>query len=122
MPKVLVVDDEPDITRLVKFTLERKNFEVYTADNGENALSIASQERPDLILLDVTMPVLDGYETCRRLKSNPETQTIPVVMLSARSQQAEIETGIEAGAVDYVKKPFSPKEVIDKVEEILNKA
>jgi len=119
MTRILAVDDEPHILRLVSFSLSSKGFEMLEASDGLTALAIAEQEHPDLILLDVMMPVIDGYETCRRLKANPATAEIPVVMLSAKSQKAEQAEGLEAGALDYVCKPFTPKDLVEQVRGFL---
>ena len=118
--KILVADDEPDIIRLVKFTLEHKGYEVVAVNDGETALRKAQEIHPDLILLDVMMPVLDGYEACQRLKDSDLTKDIPILMLSAKSQEKEIEAGIEAGAKGFVSKPFSPKDLVTKVDEVFN--
>ena len=118
--KILLVEDEPDIIRLVKFTLERRNFEVVATSNGLAAIDIAFNEKPDLILLDVMMPVIDGYETCSRLKKDGKTREIPVIILSAKAQKKEINRGLEAGASDFIAKPFSPRELREKIEKILS--
>ncbi len=119
MTRILAVDDEPHILKLVAFSLSSGGFEVIEASDGLSAIEIAEAEQPDLILLDVMMPALDGYEACRRLKANPATAHIPVVMLSAKSQKAEQEVGRAAGAIDYICKPFTPKELVSQVREIL---
>lgn len=119
MTRILAVDDEPHILKLVSFSLAARGFEMLEASDGLAALEIAEREHPDLILLDVMMPMLDGYETCRRLKSNPGTADIPVVMLSAKSQKAEQAVGLEAGALDYITKPFTPKDLVEQVRGFL---
>jgi len=119
MTRILAVDDEPHILKLVSFSLSSKGFDVIEASDGLTAVEIAEREQPDLILLDVMMPVLDGYEACRRLKANPATQNIPVVMLSAKSQKAEQAIGLEAGALDYICKPFTPKDLVEQVRGFL---
>ena len=119
MTRILAVDDEPHILKLVSFSLSAKGFDVLEASDGLSAVEIAEREQPDLILLDVMMPVLDGYEACRRLKANPATEHIPVVMLSAKSQKAEQEVGLEAGAMDYICKPFTPKDLVEQVRGFL---
>ncbi len=116
--KVLIVDDEPDIVRLVQFTLERRGFEVIVATDGLSAIELAETEKPDVILLDAVMPVMSGYTACQRLKENSKTKSIPVIMLSAKSQKAEVELGIEMGAENYICKPFSPSQIADLVCEI----
>lgn len=120
MTRILAVDDEPHILKLVSFALSSRGFEVIEASDGLSAITVAEAEQPDLILLDVMMPALDGYEACRRLKANPETAHIPVVMLSAKSQQAEQSIGIDCGATDYICKPFTPKDLVTQVQKILD--
>jgi len=117
--RILAVDDEPHILKLVCFSLTARGYEMLEASDGLRALEIAEQEHPDLILLDVMMPALDGYETCRRLKANPATADIPVVMLSAKSQKAEQAVGLQAGALDYITKPFTPKDLAEQVKGFL---
>ncbi len=119
MGKVLVVDDEVYILHILEFSLSAEGFEVITANNGELAIEKAKQEKPDLIVLDIMMPVLDGYETCRRLKRDSETKGIPVVLLTAKGRDVDKRLGFEVGAVDYVIKPFSPNRLIDRIQEIL---
>jgi DNA-binding response OmpR family regulator len=119
MTRILAVDDEPHILKLVSFSLTSKGFEVIEASDGLTAVELAEREQPDLILLDVMMPVLDGYEACRRIKANPATKDIPIVMLSAKSQKAEQAVGLEAGALDYICKPFTPKDLVEQVRGFL---
>ncbi len=119
MGKVLIVDDEVYILHILDFSLGAEGFEVITANNGELAIEKAKQERPNLIVLDVMMPVLDGYETCRRLKREAETKNIPVVLLTAKGRDVDKRLGYEVGAVDYIIKPFSPGRLIERIEEIL---
>jgi CheY-like chemotaxis protein len=118
--KVLVVDDEPHIVRLVSFALSNHGFDVIDAADGEEAIELARQEQPDIILMDVMMPVMDGLEASRRLKGDPKTAAIPIVMLSAKSQQYEQEAGLEGGAERYIVKPFTPKELVGEVHAILD--
>lgn len=122
MPKILVAEDERDIRELIGFTLRFAGFEVVLAANGAEAVERAPQEQPDLILLDVRMPKMTGYEACRHLKDNPATNTIPVVFLSAKGQETEIEQGLASGAVEYIVKPFAPDELTNQVKEILRRA
>ncbi len=119
MSRILAVDDEPHILKLVSFSLRAQGFEVLEATDGLSAVEIAQAEHPDLILLDVMMPALDGYEACRRIKANPATSDIPVVMLSAKSQKTEQAAGVEAGALDYICKPFTPKDLVAQVRGFL---
>jgi two-component system alkaline phosphatase synthesis response regulator PhoP len=117
--KILVVDDEVYILHILDFSLGAEGFEVITANNGELAIEKAKQERPDLIVLDIMMPVLDGYETCRRLKRLSETKEIPVVLLTAKGRDIDKRLGFEVGAIDYIIKPFSPSSLIGRIQEIL---
>lgn len=117
--KILVVDDEVYILHILDFSLGAEGFEVITANNGELAIEKAKQEQPDLIVLDIMMPVLDGYETCRRLKRLPETKDIPVVLLTAKGRDVDKRVGFEVGALDYIIKPFSPNSLIGRIQEIL---
>jgi DNA-binding response OmpR family regulator len=117
--KILVVDDEVYILHILDFSLGAEGFEVITANNGELAIEKAKQEKPDLIVLDIMMPVLDGYETCRRLKREAETKGIPVVLLTAKGRDVDKRLGYEVGAVDYIVKPFSPNRLIERIQEIL---
>ncbi|WP_376790076.1 response regulator transcription factor [Thermoflexus sp.] len=120
MAKILIAEDERDIRELIVFTLEFGGFQVIAATNGQEAVELARQHRPDLIILDVRMPRMTGYEACRILKSQEETRTIPVVFLSAKGQEAEIRQGMEAGADAYILKPFAPDELIQQVQALLN--
>jgi DNA-binding response OmpR family regulator len=120
-PLVLVADDDPDILRLVSLRLERSGYEVMAAGDGEQALDAALQRAPDLALLDVMMPKLDGYQVTERLRGNESTRNMPVILLTARVQEADIARGIEAGADDYVKKPFSTQELRDRVQAALGR-
>ena len=122
MPKILVAEDERDIRELIGFSLRFADFEVVLTQNGEDAIEKASQEQPDLILLDVRMPRMSGYEACRRLKEDASTSEIPVVFLSAKGQEKEIEEGLDSGAVEYIVKPFAPDELADQVRDILRRA
>ena len=120
-PLVLVADDDPDILTLVGFRLERAGYEVLPARDGEEALALALERQPDLAILDVMMPKLDGYEVTQRLRDNPATSGMPVILLTARVQEADITRGFEAGADDYIKKPFSPHELRARVQAILGR-
>ena len=117
---VMIVDDDEDILLIAALSASRiGNWRVVTAGTGMEALDLAQRERPDLILLDAMMPVLDGYETCRRLKRESETKTIPVVLLTAKGRDVDKRLGYEVGAVDYIVKPFSPNRLIERIQEIL---
>jgi DNA-binding response OmpR family regulator len=118
---VLVADDDPDILALVRFRLERDGYEVLAAQDGEAAVDLALARTPDLALLDVTMPRLDGYEVTRRLRDHAPTAAIPIILLTARAQEPDVEQGLEAGADDYVTKPFSPQALGERVQEALGR-
>ena len=120
-PLVLVADDDPDILSLVAFRLERSGYEVVVARDGEQAVAAALERTPDIALLDVMMPKLDGYEAVARLRGNDATRHMPVILLTARVQDADIARGLEAGADDYVKKPFSTQELRDRVQAALGR-
>ncbi len=121
MAKILIAEDEPDIRDLVAFTLRFSGYDVVAVGNGEEALTAARNEMPDLILMDVRMPRMTGYEACEKMKADPELSKIPVVFLSAKGQESEIRTGIEAGAAEYLLKPFAPSELTERVAELLVK-
>jgi DNA-binding response OmpR family regulator len=121
MAKILIAEDEPDIRELVAFMLRFAGYEVLSASNGEEAVQTASREIPDLILMDVRMPRMTGYDACRVMKANPDLHDVPVVFLSAKGQESEIQSGLEAGAEEYLLKPFSPDELTNRVRAILAK-
>ena len=116
---VLVADDDEDILQLVSFRLERAGYKVVTAADGQQALAAAREHKPDLAVLDVMMPGLNGYEVTRQLRADAATATIPVILLTARVQEADVSRGFEAGADDYLRKPFSPQELRSRVQAIL---
>ena len=118
-PLVLVADDDPDILALVRFRLERDGYEVLSAPDGETALDLALARTPDLAVLDVMMPRLDGYELTRRLREHGPTTGIPIILLTARVQEPDLERGFEAGADDYVTKPFSAQALGERVQAAL---
>lgn len=122
MARILVVDDEPHIRRLVSFSLQNRGHEILEAPDGPTGISMASEHQPDLILMDVMMPVMTGFEALEKLKANQATAGIPVVMLSAKSQVYEQEEGIGRGATKYVCKPFTPSVLGDVVAEVLDGA
>ena len=121
MAKILIAEDEREIRDLVAFTLRFAGYEVFAAANGEEAVQLAPQVNPDLILMDVRMPRMTGYEACRILKLNPDLKDIPIVFLSAKGQEAEIQQGLEAGAEEYLLKPFAPDQLTSHVKTILAK-
>ena len=120
-PLVLVADDDADILALVSFRLQRAGYDVVQAGDGEEALRLAREQRPDLAVLDVMMPRLTGDEVTRQLRASEETSRIPVILLTARVQEADVARGFEAGADDYIKKPFSPQELRARVQAILGR-
>jgi DNA-binding response OmpR family regulator len=120
-PLVLVADDDPDILSLVTLRLERSGYDVVSAGDGEQALERARAQTPDLALLDVMMPKLDGYEVTARRRQEDATRHLPVILLTARVQESDIARGVEAGADDYVKKPFSTHELRDRVQAVLGR-
>jgi CheY-like chemotaxis protein len=118
--KVLLAEDDPDIQKVVRMSLKMKGVkEVVVTDNGEECLAKLSEFAPDVILLDVMMPKLDGYGTCRKLKENPATREIPVIFLTAKAQHYEVKQGLEAGALGYLIKPFDPMTLYDQISELL---
>ena len=118
---ILVVDDERDILELVEYNLTRNSYDVTTVETGEDALAVARDELPDLIILDLMLPGVDGLDVCRVLTNDPQTAHIPIVMLTARGEEADIVTGLELGAYDYVTKPFSPRVLVARVRAALRK-
>jgi DNA-binding response OmpR family regulator len=118
--RVLVADDERDMLELVAFRLERSGYEIVRANDGEEALRFALEQRPDLAVLDVMMPKLNGYDVTREIRRHEQTRTMPVILLTARAQEADVTRCFEAGADDYLKKPFSPQEVGARVQAILD--
>jgi CheY-like chemotaxis protein len=121
MARILIAEDEPDIRELVAFTLRFAGHEVVATSNGEEALQQANQVVPDLILMDVRMPKMTGYDACRAMKNDPNLKDIPVVFLSAKGQDSEIQTGLDAGAEEYLLKPFAPDQLVERVRAILGK-
>lgn len=119
MAHILVAEDERDIRELINFTLVFAGHEVTQAANGAEALELAPQVKPDLIMMDVRMPRMTGYEACRQMKQIPEIKDIPVIFLSAKGQDEEVQTGLEVGAAAYILKPFAPEELTRRVSEIL---
>ncbi len=120
--RILVADDEPHILRVVKDKLSNAGFTVLVATNGEEALQIALREKPDLILLDVMMPKMNGFDVCRKLRAESGFPSIPILLLTARGQEADKKMGIEAGATEYITKPFSPRELLQNVQNKLGAA
>jgi DNA-binding response OmpR family regulator len=117
-----VVDDDADIRDLVAFKLAQAGYEVDRAADGAGALAAVARRRPDLAILDVTMPGMSGIDLCRSLRADPETASVLVLLLTARAQERDVEAGFAAGADDYVVKPFSPRELVSRVEALLARA
>ena len=117
--KILVADDEPSIVTALEFLLQRQGFEVQVARNGEEALSLIESARPDLVLLDVMMPMKSGYEVCKRIRERADWSHIKVVMLSAKGRDAEVARGLDVGADLYITKPFSTRDLIGRIKGLL---
>jgi len=117
--RVLIADDEPNIVTSLEFLMEQAGMEVRVARDGQEAIDLAESVRPDLILLDVMMPVLNGYEVCQRLKSDPKLRHVRVLILSAKGRDVEVAKGRELGADGYITKPFSTRELVSKVRALL---
>jgi DNA-binding response OmpR family regulator len=120
-PVVLAADDDEDILELVTFRLERSGYAVVQARDGEEAWNLAQAHQPDLAVLDVMMPKLDGFELTRRLRANEGTSRMPIILLTARAQDEDVQAGFDAGADDYLRKPFSPQELRARVQAILGR-
>jgi two-component system alkaline phosphatase synthesis response regulator PhoP len=119
---ILVVDDEEDVLELVKYNLEKNGYRVTTASTGEEAINKARSILPNLVLLDLMLPGIDGLEVCKQLKSNPKTEHVPVIMLTAKGEESDVVVGLEVGADDYITKPFSPKVLIARIRRILHRS
>jgi len=119
--KIVLAEDEPQIARLVEFKLKKEGYQVVWKENGKEALEAIKADRPDLILLDVMMPVMDGYEVLRQIKEDENLRNIPVIMLTARAQERDVVKGIDSGVEDYITKPFHPAELLARVKRILRK-
>ena len=122
MPKILVVDDEDNIRMLLRFNLEKSGYQVQEAANGKEALELVNQEKPDLLLLDLMLPEIDGLEVCRRLKGSPTTASLPIIMLTAKNEEVDKVIGLELGADDYIAKPFSPRELLARIKAVLRRS
>lgn len=119
--KILIVDDEKDIVKMLDYNLKKEGFRTVAASEGEGALDKAAREHPDLILLDLMLPEVDGLDVCKTLKKEPKTAGIPVIMLTAKTQESDKIVGLELGADDYVTKPFSPRELIARIKAVLRR-
>ncbi len=120
MKKILIVDDEPNIVMSLEYTFKKKNFDVFIARDGGEALQIAEDIIPDVVLLDIMMPNVDGYETLRQIKNNEKLKNTKVVFLSAKNKAADIEKGLKLGADKYLTKPFSVKKLVSEINELIN--
>lgn len=119
--KILVVEDESDILELIEYHLEREGYRTVTCQDGEAGLELAREEAPDLALLDLMLPGLDGIEVCRKLKEDPVTRAIPIIMVTAKGEESDVVLGLGVGADDYVAKPFSPKELLARIRAVLRR-
>lgn len=119
--KILVVDDEQDLVKLIRYHLEKDGYKVITAYNGDDALFLTRKERPELIILDLMLPGIDGLEVCRKLKADQELAHPAIIMLTAKGEEADITMGLKLGADDYMTKPFSPKELVARVQAVLRR-
>ena len=121
-PLILVVEDEAALVTLLRYNLEREGFRVAAAGDGEEALLLAREQKPDLVLLDWMLPLLSGLEVCRQLRRNPDTRNVPIIMLTARGEEGDKLRGLDSGADDYVTKPFSPSELVARVRAALRRS
>lgn len=119
MHRILIVDDEPNIVFALDLLMKKEGFEVHTADDGEKAFQAVSEFRPDLVLLDIMMPKMDGYEVCQRIRSDASLKDVRIIMLTAKGREVEKEKGLALGVDSYITKPFSTREVVLKVKELL---
>ena len=119
MHRILIVDDEPNIVLALELLMKKEGYEVHTVDDGERAVQAAKELRPDLILLDIMMPKMDGYEVCQRIRSDALLKDVSIIMLTAKGREVEREKGLALGADHYITKPFSTRQVVMKVKEIL---
>lgn len=119
--KILIVEDEKDIVKMLDYNLKREGFRVLAVNDGEHALSLATKELPDIIILDLMLPGIDGLEVCKMLKSQSKTKDIPIIMLTAKAQESDKIVGLELGADDYLTKPFSPRELIARIKAVLRR-
>ncbi len=119
MKKILIADDRSEVVELVRVSLEGEDYQIIDASDGKEALEKIRKEKPDLVLLDVVMPKMDGFEVLSKLKKDPQTREIPVIMLTAQGQKLDQEKGRRLGARDYITKPFSPSHLLNKIKEIL---
>jgi len=119
--KILVIEDDEDIQELIEFNLVREGYQVLRVASGEEALTVEGREKPDLVILDLMLPGIDGLEVCRRLRGNPATGAVPIIMVTAKGEESDIVTGLELGADDYLVKPFSPRVLVARVRNVLRR-
>lgn len=119
--KILIAEDDKDIAKMLDYNLKKEGFKTFISDDGEDAVWVASTRLPDLILLDLMLPGLDGFEVCKKLKAERKTAHIPIIMLTAKSQESDKIVGLELGADDYVTKPFSPRELLARIKAVLRR-
>jgi DNA-binding response OmpR family regulator len=119
MHRILIVDDEPNIVFALELLMKKEGFEVHSADDGEKAFQAVGEFRPDLVLLDIMMPKMDGYEVCQRIRSDASLRNVRIIMLTAKGREVEKEKGLALGVDSYITKPFSTREVVLKVKELL---
>ncbi|MGD8412848.1 MAG: response regulator [Candidatus Latescibacterota bacterium] len=119
--KIVIIEDESDILEVIAYNLRREGYEVFESQDGEDGLSLIEKHAPDLVVLDLMLPTIDGIELCRKLKSEPLTRAIPVIMVTAKGEETDIVLGLGVGADDYVPKPFSPKELTARVKAVLRR-
>jgi DNA-binding response OmpR family regulator len=120
-PKILVIEDEPDILEVIQYNLEREGHKVIACRNGELGLSRIRTDNPDLVILDLMLPGMDGVEVCRQVKADPVTRAIPVIMVTAKGEESDVVLGLGIGADDYISKPFSPRELVARVKVVLRR-
>src|SRR5262249_15235994 len=120
--RIVMIEDEPDILEVVAYRLEREGFEVSTSRDGEEGLARIRREHPDLVILDLMLPGVDGTEICRLVKRDPNTRDIPIIMVTAQTDESDVVLGLGLGADDYVPKPFSPRELVARVQAVLRRA
>jgi DNA-binding response OmpR family regulator len=120
--KILIIEDEPDISEMIEYNLQENGFDTDQAFNGADGLDKVLKFKPDLILLDIMLPELDGFEVCKRLRAMPQTCDIPIIILSAKSQETDKVVGLELGADDYVTKPFSPRELSARIKAVMRRS
>jgi two-component system phosphate regulon response regulator PhoB len=119
--RILIIEDEPDIGEMIQYNLSREGFQVQVVGDGEEGYELIRRDSPDLVLLDLMLPGIDGIEVCRRLKEDPLTRTIPMIMVTAKGDEADVVLGLGMGADDYVPKPFSPRELVARVRAVLRR-